>query len=117
MAMMMAGGHGHENPNANYMNGRGFWLFYILILAGAHLILLSIPIDMFSVPWVWTFTNVGHNAISFWVFHWIKSTPWLSFDQGDYFLPCTFTFRLHTTVQVCAKSVIIKFAEVDNTEA
>jgi hypothetical protein len=85
MAMMMAGGHGHENPNANYMNGRGFWLFYILILAGAHLILLSIPIDMFSVPWVWTFTNVGHNAITFCVFHWIKSTPWLSFDQGDFF--------------------------------
>lgn len=78
----MAGGHGHENPNSSYMNQRGFWLFYILILAGAHLILLSIPIDSFTVPWVWTVTNVGHNAISFWVFHWIKSTPWLTFDQG-----------------------------------
>jgi hypothetical protein len=31
MVMMMAGGHGHENPNANYMNGRGFWLFYVLV--------------------------------------------------------------------------------------
>jgi len=82
MAMMMAGGHGHENPNANYMNGRGFWLFYVLVLMGAHLILLSVPIDLFTVPWVWTFTNVGHNAVSFWVFHWIKSTPWLTFDQG-----------------------------------
>ena len=81
--MMMAGGHGHENPNANYMNGRGFWLFYILVLTGAHLILLSVPIDVFTVPWVWTFTNVGHNAISFWIFHWIKSTPWLTFDQGN----------------------------------
>lgn len=42
MAMMMAGGHGHENPNANYMNGRGFWLFYILVLAGAHVVLVNI---------------------------------------------------------------------------
>ena len=82
MAMMMVGGNGHENPNANYMNGRGFWLFYILILVCGHLILLSVPIDLFTVPWVWTFTNMGHNAISFWVFHWIKSTPWLTFDQG-----------------------------------
>ena len=98
-AMMMAGGHGHENPNSSYMNQRGFWLFYILILAGAHLILLSVPIDSFSVPWVWTVTNVGHNAISFWVFHWIKSTPWLTFDQGNYTGPLVvvaiYSNRLH----------------------
>jgi hypothetical protein len=48
-----------------------------------HIILLSIPIDKFTVPWVWTVTNVGHNAISFVVFHWIKSTPWITFDQGQ----------------------------------
>ena len=69
---MMPGGHGNENPNANYMNGRGFWVFYVLVVAAAHLILLSVPINEFSVPWVWTTTNVGHNAVSFWVLHWVR---------------------------------------------
>ena len=78
----MAGGYGNENPNSNYLNERGFWIFYILILAGAHLILFSIPIDFFTVPWVWTFTNLGHNFVSFWMFHHVNSTPWLTFDQG-----------------------------------
>jgi len=79
---MMPGGHGNENPNANYMNGRGFWVFYVLVVAAAHLILLSVPINEFSVPWVWTTTNVGHNAVSFYVLHWMKSHPWMTFDQG-----------------------------------
>jgi len=48
MAMMMAGGHGHENPNANYMNGRGFWLFYILVLAGAHVVLVSQKSEIYA---------------------------------------------------------------------
>ena len=80
---MLAGGHGNEKPNANYMNGRGFWSFYILCITMFHLIMLCIPIDAFSVEWVWTVTNLAHNAISFWFLHWIKSTPWLSCDQGS----------------------------------
>ena len=75
---MMPGGHGNENPNANYMNGRGFWVFYVLVVAAAHLILLSVPINGFSVPWVWTTTNVGHNAVSFWVLHWVKNDEMIS---------------------------------------
>jgi hypothetical protein len=70
---MMPGGHGNENPNANYMNGRGFWVFYVLVVTGAHLVLLSIPINQFTVAWVWTATCVGHNAISFWFPHWVRN--------------------------------------------
>ena len=80
---MLAGGHGNEKPNANYMNGRGFWSFYILCITLFHLILLSVPIDAFSVKWVWTITNIAHNAVSFCFLHWTKSTPWLSCDQGS----------------------------------
>jgi hypothetical protein len=97
---MVPGAHGNENPNSNYMNGRGFWLFYVLVLGGVHLILLSVPIQVkseervvpcwsfvfkdsvrlrlfvlpqaFSVAWVWTLTAVGHNAISFWFLHWVS---------------------------------------------
>ena len=50
---MMGGGQDNvENPNANYMNGRGFWLFYILIIVHFHLTLLTLPIITFTVPWV-----------------------------------------------------------------
>ena len=65
------------------MNGRGFWSFYILCIAMFHLIMLSVPIDAFSVKWVWTVTNLAHNVISFGFLHWTKSTPWLSCDQGS----------------------------------
>jgi hypothetical protein len=81
-------------------------VFYLLVLLGVHIILLSIPWDMFSVAWVWTITNVGHNAISFSFLHWVsrsftrrsekgalvkgahlifqmKSHPWMTFDQGS----------------------------------
>jgi hypothetical protein len=34
---------GHVNPNANYMNGRGFWLFYILVLQSPVLKMLALP--------------------------------------------------------------------------
>lgn len=79
---MTAGGHLHENPNANYMNGRGFWLYYVLLIVLFHIILLSVPLDFFTIPWVWTVTNLAHNAVSFWFLHWTKSTPWLTCDQG-----------------------------------
>ena len=79
---MMPGGHGNENPNANYMNGRGFWVFYVLVVAAAHLILLSVPINEFSVPWVWTTTNVGHNAVSFWVLHWVRRKRYSALDAS-----------------------------------
>jgi len=79
---MLAGGNQYENPNAFYMNGRGFWTFYVLLIVLFHIIMLSIPLDAFTVPWVWTVTLQAHNGISFWFLHWIKSTPWISCDQG-----------------------------------
>lgn len=80
---MLAGGHGNEKPNADYMNGRGFWLYYVALITVFHLAMLSVPIDAFTVPWVWTVTSVAHNGISFVVLHWLKSTPWLACDQGS----------------------------------
>ena len=50
---MMGGGQDFvENPNANYMNGRGFWAFYVLLIVHFHLTLLTLPIITFTVPWV-----------------------------------------------------------------
>ena len=50
---MMGGGQDYvENPNASYMNGRGFWAFYVLLIVHFHLTLLTLPIITFTVPWV-----------------------------------------------------------------
>ncbi|KAG7256563.1 hypothetical protein CRUP_032741, partial [Coryphaenoides rupestris] len=47
------------NPNTRVMNSRGIWLTYALGVGMLHVVLLSIP--FFSVPVVWTLTNVIHN--------------------------------------------------------
>lgn len=54
--------HSEVNPNTRVMNSRGIWLTYLLLTVVLHIILLSIP--FFTVPLVWTLTNVIHNLVS-----------------------------------------------------
>lgn len=54
--------HSEVNPNTRVMNSRGIWLTYALGVGTLHIVLLSIP--FFSVPVVWTLTNVIHNFVS-----------------------------------------------------
>ncbi|XP_055335327.1 ORM1-like protein 2 [Paramacrobiotus metropolitanus] len=79
---MFAEGAPSHNPNVDWLNTRGMWTIYCLILLMFHLFLLSIPIDALSVPVVWTLTNVLHNLFSLVLFHFTKGTPWLDSDQG-----------------------------------
>lgn len=55
--------HSEVNPNTRVMNSRGIWLTYALGVGILHVVLLSIP--FFSVPVVWTLTNVIHNFVSY----------------------------------------------------
>lgn len=55
--------HSEVNPNTRVMNSRGIWLTYALGVGILHIVLLSIP--FFSVPVVWTLTNVIHNFVSY----------------------------------------------------
>lgn len=55
--------HSEVNPNTRVMNSRGIWLTYLLLTVALHIILLSIP--FFTVPLVWTLTNVIHNLVSY----------------------------------------------------
>ncbi|XP_014664395.1 PREDICTED: ORM1-like protein 2 [Priapulus caudatus] len=71
---------GLVNPNTSWLNSRGAWLFYILIITVGHLILLSFP--FLSVAAVWTLTNTIHNIVTFTVLHTLKGTPWMTADQG-----------------------------------
>lgn len=57
----MGTAHSEVNPNTRVMNSRGIWLSYVLGIGLLHVVLLSIP--FFSVPVVWTLTNIIHNLV------------------------------------------------------
>lgn len=61
--MMLIGTPSEVNPNSLWLNSRGMWLSYTIGVLLLHLILLSFP--FLSVAWVWTLTNILHNAVSF----------------------------------------------------
>lgn len=58
---MIAGGHGDANPNASWLDSRGFWLAYVLGMLFIHLVVLSIP--FVNVSFAWTITNILHNLV------------------------------------------------------
>ncbi|KAJ8390484.1 hypothetical protein AAFF_G00102810 [Aldrovandia affinis] len=72
--------HSEVNPNTRVLNSRGIWLAYLLLVAVLHVVLLSIP--FFSVPLVWTLTNVIHNLVMYLFLHTVKGTPFETPDQG-----------------------------------
>ncbi|XP_019960281.2 ORM1-like protein 2 isoform X2 [Paralichthys olivaceus] len=72
--------HSEVNPNTRVMNSRGIWLTYLLLTVVLHVVLLSIP--FFTVPLVWTLTNVIHNLVMYLFLHTVKGTPFETPDQG-----------------------------------
>nr|XP_005335655.2 ORM1-like protein 2 isoform X1 [Ictidomys tridecemlineatus] len=72
--------HSEVNPNTRVMNSRGIWLAYIILVGLLHVVLLSIP--FFSIPVVWTLTNVIHNLAMYIFLHTVKGTPFETPDQG-----------------------------------
>ncbi|KAE8299560.1 ORM1-like protein 1 [Larimichthys crocea] len=72
--------HSEVNPNTRVMNSRGIWLTYALGVGILHIVLLSIP--FFSVPVVWTLTNIIHNFGMYVFMHAVKGTPFETPDQG-----------------------------------
>ncbi|KTG35988.1 hypothetical protein cypCar_00042736, partial [Cyprinus carpio] len=72
--------HSEVNPNTRVMNSRGIWLTYALGVGMLHIVLLSIP--FFTVPVVWTLTNVIHNFGMYVFMHAVKGTPFETPDQG-----------------------------------
>lgn len=70
--------HSEVNPNTRVMNSRGIWLTYLLLTVVLHIVLLSIP--FFTVPLVWTLTNVIHNMVSYfghWATNFSQISSWL----------------------------------------
>jgi ORMDL family len=52
---------GERNPNSSWLNSRGVWLTYIILVFVLHFILLSIP--YINTPVAWTLTTTIHNVV------------------------------------------------------
>ncbi|WZN66249.1 ORMDL domain-containing protein [Chloropicon roscoffensis] len=67
------------NANVEWVNGTAFWTFYVTIVLALWLCLsILVPIGL-----AWTYANLIHNAVSFYLLHWKKGTP-VYYDQGKY---------------------------------
>ncbi|XP_067931682.1 ORM1-like protein 3 [Watersipora subatra] len=70
-----------NNPTHSYLNSKGMWLFYSLLVLLLHWVILSVP--FISSALAWTLTNVIHNVGMFILLHMVKGTPWNTTDQGE----------------------------------
>ncbi|DAZ94448.1 TPA: hypothetical protein N0F65_002766 [Lagenidium giganteum] len=70
----------NTNKNVNWMESRGFWTFYILILL---VIYTATPLFVPAQD-CWTAVNVFHGVVSFGIMHWIKGSPDDTNSMGDY---------------------------------
>ena len=52
-----------DNPNESWLESKGTWFTYVLLITIGHLVILSVPI--FDTPTAWTLTNIFHNLVSF----------------------------------------------------
>jgi hypothetical protein len=52
---------GERNPNSSWLNSRGVWLTYVILVFVLHFILLSIP--YINTPVAWTLTTTIHNVV------------------------------------------------------
>ncbi|CAO1310215.1 unnamed protein product [Diamesa hyperborea] len=77
-----AGGHGDVNPNKNWIESKGMFVFYFITIVSLHLILLSLP--MISISIAWTMTNIIHNLAHLYFLHIIKGAPWMTcFEESN----------------------------------
>mmetsp|Transcript_18287 Transcript_18287/g.42822 ORF Transcript_18287/g.42822 Transcript_18287/m.42822 type:complete len:155 (-) Transcript_18287:39-503(-) len=73
-----------DNMNTNWVEARGVWAFYLLLVTLFRLALYSLPEEVVSWAMGWTITHVVHFAAQFLGFHWSKGTPTSDVDQGAY---------------------------------
>ena len=69
---------GERNPNSSWLNSRGVWLTYIILVFVLHFILLSIP--LITTPVAWTLTTTIHNVVR------IESREMI--DENEYGIRC-----------------------------
>lgn len=77
-----------SNPNANFMNSKGFWALYVSLI-----VFLRLIVNVFfphSSGKAWFVTSLAHNTLSFVLLHWIKGSPFPEiYDQQGKFASLT----------------------------
>ncbi|QDZ23545.1 ORMDL domain-containing protein [Chloropicon primus] len=67
------------NANVEWVNRKSFWTFYVTIVLVLWLMVsTAVPIGL-----AWTYVNLIHNSVTFYLLHWKKGTP-VYYDQGKY---------------------------------
>lgn len=51
-----------DNPNESWLESKGTWFTYVLLITLGHLVILSVP--FFKTSTAWTLTNMFHNMVS-----------------------------------------------------
>lgn len=69
-----------DNPNESWLESKGTWFTYVLLITLGHLVILSVPFLKTSTAW--TLTNMFHNMSMFIFLHYLKGTPFQTADQG-----------------------------------
>ncbi|KAK2184642.1 hypothetical protein NP493_259g01004 [Ridgeia piscesae] len=72
--------HGDPNPNTSYVNSRGIWLTYVIVVVILHYVCLSLP--FLTVGLAWTLSILLRNLIMFMVLHLEKGTPFETSEHG-----------------------------------
>ncbi|XP_065896659.1 ORM1-like protein 3 [Dysidea avara] len=67
-----------SEANVSWLNSKGIWITYILIIVFIHFTLLCIV----SIPVAWTLTTVLHSITSYLVLHYVKGTPFVEVEPG-----------------------------------
>ena len=70
------------NYNIEWFNSRGVRITYILLIIGIRVFYGSIP--GVSSDMAWTLTSLVHVLATFVLLHWMKGTPFVDQDQGQF---------------------------------
>jgi len=76
----MAAGEVSLNKNVNWIESRGFWTFYVILLGCLY---AAMPLFV-PAREAWTYVSVIHGLVSFGIMHWIKGSPDEQNSMGDY---------------------------------
>ena len=60
--MQVGTAHSIGNPNESWLDSKGTWLTYVILIAIGHLVILSVP--FLDTATAWTMTNTMHNVVS-----------------------------------------------------
>jgi hypothetical protein len=69
------------NTNTNWLNDPAAWAWYLGMIVAAWLVATALLND---AGLAWTMVHLVHGVLTYYLFHWVKGTPFVEADQGKY---------------------------------